>query len=63
MPDADDFPYITPALLIKLNEVVPERCPTPIQSLPEIHHYAGKRALVNLLITISDEQNNKDKDA
>jgi len=58
----DDWPYISPAFIRKLNEAVPERCPDPTETLEQIHHYAGKRALVNFLIRIHEEQHNKDNE-
>ena len=57
MPNTDEFPRITAVLIRKLNEICPEKCPSTEMSLEEIHHYAGKRAMVNFLIEIHEEQN------
>tara|TARA_R100001594_G_scaffold148259_1_gene203000 strand:- start:187 stop:375 length:189 start_codon:yes stop_codon:yes gene_type:complete len=60
----DEWPYLSPGLINKLNEVCPERCPSPDETPSEIHHYAGRRAMVNFLTSIHLEQHNKeDKDA
>ena len=58
----EDWPYISAALIKKLDEACPERCAEPSESTSEIHHYAGKRALVNFLTRIHQEQNNKDNE-
>ena len=59
MNDDEEWPYLSPGFIRRLNETVPERCAEPTETLAQIHHYAGKRALVNLLIRISEEQHNK----
>jgi len=56
-----EFPRITQALIDRLNEACPEKCPSPDMSLEEIHHYAGKRAMVNFLIEIHEDQNNTER--
>ena len=58
MPNTDDFPRVSKTLIQKLDEICPEKCPTPDMFLEEIHHYAGKRAMVNFLIEIHEDQNN-----
>ena len=58
MPDTDDFPRISNALIKKLNEACPEKCPTTDMTIEQIHHYSGKRAMVNFLIEIHEDQNN-----
>tara|TARA_R110002074_G_scaffold77559_7_gene175843 strand:- start:5790 stop:5969 length:180 start_codon:yes stop_codon:yes gene_type:complete len=55
-----EFPRITRTLIDRLNEACPEKCPTPDMSLEEIHHYAGKRAMVNFLTEIYEDQNNNE---
>ena len=55
-----EWPYISIALINKLEEVCPEKCADPEDSLSQIHHYAGKRALVRLLNSIHDDQNSKE---
>ena len=57
MDELGGWPYISAALLKKLDEVCPERCPSPEETVAEIHHYAGRRAMVNFLRSISNEQN------
>lgn len=54
----ETFPRITKTLISKLEEICPEKCPSPEMSLEEIHHYAGKRAMVNFLIEIHEDQTN-----
>ena len=58
---SEDWPYITNSLITKLEEVCPEKCADPNETLAQVHHYAGKRALVNFLISIHEEQNNKEQ--
>ena len=55
-----DWPYISHALIQKLNEVCPEKCPSPSETLSEIHHYAGRRAMINFLNSIHLEQHNQE---
>ena len=62
MRKVEDWPYLSPAFIRKLTETVPERCADPSETLAQIHHYAGKRALVNFLIQIHEEQHNKDNE-
>ena len=59
----DDFPRISAVLIKKLDEVCPEKCPSPEMTTQEIHHYAGKRAMINLLIEIHEDQNNNENSA
>jgi hypothetical protein len=58
LPMQSEFPLISATLVNKLNEIVPERCPSPDDHLPAIYHYAGKRAMVNFLIEIHEDQMN-----
>ena len=54
-----DWPAITVALINKLDEICPERCPSPDETLEDIHHYSGKREMVRFLIKLHEEQINK----
>jgi hypothetical protein len=60
MQDDANFPRISAVLIKKLNEICPEKCPTTDMSLEEIHHYSGKRAMINFLIEIHEDQNNNE---
>lgn len=57
----DNFPRVTKTLVDILDTICPEKCPSPEMSLEEIHHYAGKRAMVNFLIEIHEDQNNPER--
>jgi hypothetical protein len=57
----DEYPRIAKSLIDRLDSVCPEKCPTPEMSNEEIHHYAGKRAMVNFLIEIHNDQANIEK--
>ena len=54
----ETFPRITKTLIERLDAICPEKCPTPEMTLEAIHHYAGKRAMVNFLIEIHEDQTN-----
>ena len=45
------IPALDPTLVEALDERIPERCPDPDWSEREIWMYAGKRELVNFLIS------------
>ncbi len=51
------LPYIDLDLLKKLDELIPEKCPSIHDSERAIWKYAGKRELVNFLIHQSNIQN------
>ena len=57
----DNFPRVTKTLDDSLNKICPEKCPSPDMSVEEIHHYAGKRAMVNFLTEIHEDQNNPER--
>ena len=59
--DEDNFPRVSKSLINRLDSICPEKCPSPDMSLEEIHHYAGKRAMVNFLIEIHEDQNNTER--
>lgn len=54
----DNFPRVAKTLVERLDSICPEKCPTTTMSIEEIHHYAGKRAMVNFLIEIHEDQTN-----
>lgn len=56
----DEWPYLPAVLIQKLNEVCPERCAKPDETLEQIHNYAGKREMVRFLIRLYEEQNHKE---
>jgi len=56
----NDWPDITPELMQKLDDAVPELCPSPEWSDREIWMYVGRRAVVRMLHSIYDEQNSAD---
>ena len=51
----DEIPEISKNLIDKLEELIPERCPSITMSEREIWFYAGKRDLVRQLKQIFDE--------
>ena len=61
LENEDNFPRITKPLIDRLESICPEKCPTPDMTTEAIHHYAGKRAIVNLLIELHNDQNNIEK--
>jgi len=58
----EQFPGIPPALLKKLNSMVPERCPEISWTTEEIMYYSGQRGLIRMLNEKYKEQNNMDPD-
>jgi hypothetical protein len=50
------FPMIQQDLIASLEKIVPPRDFTPVDSPREIDFYSGKRALINLLKIVKDEQ-------
>jgi len=57
--EADDlFPPIDEALIKKLNEIYPEKCPDLDVKDREIWYDAGQRSVVKMLISVYDEQSN-----
>jgi hypothetical protein len=51
-----EFPPVPFALLTRLEEAIPERCPELGMSDREIFHYAGQRSLVRMLREAYNEQ-------
>lgn len=51
------FPYVPENLLLHMEKLIPEMCPTLDQSERDIFHYAGQRAIVRLLRQVFNEQN------
>ena len=57
--EADDlFPRIDEALIKKLNEIYPEKCPDIDTKDRQIWYNAGQRSVVKMLISVYDEQSN-----
>lgn len=56
----DLWPPIDEALLNRLEQVIPERCPDLTDTQPEIWHYSGQRAVVRMLRAIYLEQQDED---
>jgi|TARA_R100001163_G_C4936102_1_gene109908 hypothetical protein len=57
--EADDlFPPIDEALIKKLNEIYPEKCPDIDTKDRQIWYNAGQRSVVKMLISVYDEQSN-----
>tara|TARA_R110002051_G_scaffold1247_2_gene6898 strand:- start:9566 stop:9760 length:195 start_codon:yes stop_codon:yes gene_type:complete len=55
-----NFPGISYALLVFLDEAIPERCPAPSDSSTEVMFYAGQRQTVRMLIERFKDENNID---
>ena len=55
-----DWPDISPELLQKLDDAVPELCPLHERNDREVWMYFGRRAVVRILHSIYDEQNSAD---
>jgi len=53
----DEIPEISKNLIDRLEELIPERCPSITMSDREIWFYAGRRDIVRQLKQIFDEQN------
>ena len=54
----EGYPGIDEALIIKLKELFPERCPTIDMTDREIWFYSGQVKLVKILESVYIEQNN-----
>ena len=54
----EGYPGIDEALIIKLKELFPERCPTIDMTDREIWLYSGQVKLVKILESVYIEQNN-----
>ena len=54
----EGYPAIDEALIIKLKELFPDRCPTIDMTDREIWLYSGQVKLVNILESVYIEQNN-----
>lgn len=52
-----DFPPISPELVKRLGDLIPEKCPDLDMNERDIFFYAGKRAVVRMLIEVFNEQN------
>ena len=55
----DEFPVVSAALIKKLDNLVPERSADSSETMQEIMHYGGKRALVRFLMSIHEEQTSR----
>lgn len=53
------LPIDVKALIETLNAEIPHRCPQPTDSEREIWMYAGKRALVDMLLTVAEQSRMK----
>ena len=51
-----EFPMIQQEMIDALEKVAPPRDFTPLDAPREIDFYSGKRALINLLKIVKDEQ-------
>ena len=60
MNDNELFPPIDEALLVKLDEIYPEQCPSTDMEDREIWHYVGARSVVRMLYSVYADQNNLD---
>jgi hypothetical protein len=60
MPDEDLWPPLDEALIKKLEDTIPERCPDLIDSDREIWLYAGQRQVVRMLRAVYLEQQDAD---
>lgn len=59
----ENFPVFAKDLIEWLDQAFPHKCPSPEQSEREIWMYAGKRELVDLLITkqkLSEQKEDSD---
>ena len=52
-------PIISKALVDYLDKLLPPKDYDPLDSMNEIQHYSGKRAMVNLLRHLHQEQKGK----
>ena len=60
MPDEDLWPPLDEALIKKLEDTIPEKCPDLIDSDREIWLYAGQRQVVRMLRAVYLEQQDAD---
>jgi hypothetical protein len=51
------LPLYAEELVEELSKTFPPRCITPGQSLEDAHRYAGKRELVEFLLTVAQKTN------
>ena len=58
----DPFPIIEEALINRLKEMIPEKCPDLDDKDREIWYYAGQRGMVKMLESVYNEQNNITKE-
>jgi hypothetical protein len=52
-----EFPPVPLSLLVRLDALIPEKCPDLGMSERDIFHYAGQRSLIRTLWQIHNEQN------
>ena len=57
--DDDLWPPIEEALIKKLEEIYPEKCPDLEAKDREVWHYGGARSVVRMLISVYADQNNQ----
>jgi len=57
--DDDRWPPIEEALIKKLDEIYPEKCPDLAAEDRDIWHYGGARSVVRMLISVYADQNNQ----
>jgi len=56
--DDELWPPIEEALVKKLDEIYPEKCPELEAKDREIWHYGGARSVVRMLMSVYTDQNN-----
>ena len=59
MNEEDLWPPIEEALIKKLDEIYPEKCPELEAKDRDICHYGGERSVVRMLICVYADQNNQ----
>ena len=59
MNEEDLWPPIEEALIKKLDEIYPEKCPALEAKDRDIWHYGGARRVVRMLISVYADQNNQ----
>ena len=59
MNEEDLWPPIEEALIKKLDEIYPEKCPDLEAKERDIWHYGGARSVVRMLISVYADQNNQ----
>lgn len=57
--DDELWPPIEEALVKKLDEIYPEKCPELEAKDREIWHYGGARSVVRMLMSVYTDQNNQ----